>query len=56
MDQTMDDKREKNDIEHVEKAYDASPADSDGHPEQDWTPEEERAVVYVSIYRISRIF
>jgi hypothetical protein len=40
----MDD--EKRSIEHVEKAYIASPVDSDSHPEQDWTPEEEKAIVY----------
>jgi hypothetical protein len=38
---------DKQDIEHVEKAYDASPTDVDVHPEQDWTLEEESAVVYV---------
>ena len=37
---------EKYDVAHVEKAYDVTPtSDDDHHPEQDWTPEEERAVV-----------
>jgi hypothetical protein len=40
-------KDEKRDIEHVERAYDVSPVDNDHHPEQDWTAEEEKAVVYV---------
>jgi hypothetical protein len=37
---------EKRDVEHVEKAYDVSPAETDTHAEQDWTPEEEKAIVY----------
>jgi hypothetical protein len=41
----MDNK--KNDIDHIEKACDVSPTGTDVHPEQDWTPEEEKAVVYV---------
>ena len=36
---------EKHDIDHVEKAYVPGPSDADTHPEQDWTPEEEKAVV-----------
>jgi hypothetical protein len=43
----MDD--EKRGVDHVEKAYDVSPIGSDGHPEQDWTAEEEKAVVYVPL-------
>lgn len=39
---------EKKEIDYVEKAYDVSPTRTDDHPEQDWTAEEERAVVYVS--------
>jgi hypothetical protein len=38
----------KKDIDHIEKAHDVSPTDTDVHAEQDWTPEEEKAVVYVS--------
>jgi hypothetical protein len=37
---------EKRDIDHVEKAYDGSRGDFDVHPEQDWTSEEEKAIVY----------
>jgi hypothetical protein len=48
---TMTDK--KADIDHVEKAYDAVPIDDDVTPEQDWTPEEEKAVVYVSLSEFS---
>jgi hypothetical protein len=40
-----DDKRS---VDHVEKAYDVAPTDNDSHPEQDWTAEEEKAVVYAS--------
>lgn len=37
---------EKQSVEHVEKAAsDVTPREGDVHPEQDWTPEEERAVV-----------
>lgn len=37
---------EKNDVDHVEKAYDSTAVrDWDIHPEQDWTQEEERAIV-----------
>jgi hypothetical protein len=42
----MDD--EKRDIDHVEKSYDVSSSDPDVHPEQDWTDDEEKAIVYVS--------
>jgi len=41
---------DKQDIEHFEKTYDGSPVNVDEHPEQDWTPEEERAVVYVLLH------
>jgi hypothetical protein len=37
---------EKKNVEHVEKAYDVSPTDTDAPPEQDWTPEEEKVIVY----------
>jgi hypothetical protein len=36
---------EKTDTDHVEKAYNVTPPDSDEHPEQDWTAEEEREIV-----------
>jgi hypothetical protein len=39
---------EKRSVDHVEKAYEVSPTDSDVHLEQNWTEEEEKAVVYVS--------
>jgi hypothetical protein len=39
---------EKANVDHVEKAYDIMPVDTDGNMELDWTPEEEKAVVYVS--------
>lgn len=42
----MDD--EKNDADYIEKAYDAPVADDGRHPDQDWTPEEEKAIVYVA--------
>jgi hypothetical protein len=45
---------EKRSVDHVEKAYDVAPTDSDDHPEQDWTAEEEKAVVYAfAIFSIS---
>lgn len=45
---------EKNDTDHVEKARglpDAS-SDPDVHPEQDWTQEEERAIVRKADWRV----
>jgi|TARA_R110002003_G_scaffold814_4_gene21549 hypothetical protein len=36
---------EKADVERVETSYEVALSDNDVHPEQDWTPEEERAVV-----------
>jgi hypothetical protein len=37
---------EKADVDYVEKAYETqSPADNSDRPEQDWTEEEERAIV-----------
>ncbi|KAL6703512.1 hypothetical protein ACN47E_009610 [Coniothyrium glycines] len=36
---------EKPDVDQIEKAYVVSPVDADEHPEQDWTPEEEKAIV-----------
>lgn len=44
---------EKLNVDHVEKAYDSpSPQDRDVHPEQDWTLEEERAIVKKADWRI----
>ncbi|KAL1605513.1 hypothetical protein SLS59_003315 [Nothophoma quercina] len=44
---------EKQDVDHVEKAYDSpSPIDRDIHPEQDWTQEEERAIVKKADWRV----
>ena len=40
---------EKQEVDYAEKAYDdPAPAGNADHPEQDWTPEEEKAVVYVA--------
>lgn len=37
---------EKNDVDHVEKAYDSTEVqDRDHHPEQDWSAKEEQAIV-----------
>ena len=36
---------EKSDVDRVEKAYDAMPPNNDAIPEQDWTAEEESAIV-----------
>jgi hypothetical protein len=36
---------EKADVERVETTDEVALSDNDLHPEQDWTPEEERAVV-----------
>lgn len=41
---------DKQDIEHVEKAYEVPHTYVDVHLEQDWTPEEESAVVYVLLH------
>ncbi|KAH6614012.1 major facilitator superfamily domain-containing protein [Boeremia exigua] len=44
---------EKNDVDHVEKAYDSpSPRERDLHPEQDWTHEEEQAIVKKADWRV----
>ena len=44
---------EKNDVDHVEKAYNSTAAQSrDIHPEQDWTQEEERAIVRKADWRV----
>lgn len=44
---------EKHDVHHVEKAYDSpSTRDRDIHPEQDWTHEEERAIVKKADLRV----
>jgi hypothetical protein len=43
---TMSD--EKKDIDHMEKAHDVSPPHTYVPPEEIWTLEEEKAVVYVS--------
>jgi hypothetical protein len=44
---------EKNDVDHVEKAYDSTAThDRDSHPEQDWTHEEERAIVKKADWRV----
>lgn len=44
---------EKQDVDHVEKAYDSPPPiDRDIHPEQDWTQEEERAIVKKADWRV----
>lgn len=36
---------EKRDADFVEKSYDDPSPPSEGRPEEDWTPEEERAIV-----------
>lgn len=36
---------EKADADRVEMAYDVAPTDSGDQPEQDWTAEEEKAIV-----------
>jgi len=38
---------DKYDVGHIEKASTSSSSQGDAHPEQDWTLEEEKAVVYV---------
>ncbi|KAF2631009.1 pantothenate transporter [Macroventuria anomochaeta] len=44
---------EKHDVDHVEKAYNSPlPRDRDIHPEQDWTQEEERAIVKKADWRV----
>lgn len=43
--------KEKQNVDFVEKAYEVpTPPEGGDHPEQDWTPEEEKAVVYVSTF------
>jgi hypothetical protein len=42
---------EKANVDHAEKAYDAVPVVTDVNLDSDWTPEEEKAVVYVSSTR-----
>ncbi len=44
---------EKSDVNHVEKAHDSpSPKDRDSHPNQEWTQEEERAIVKKADWRV----
>lgn len=44
---------EKNDVDHVEKAYESTEVqDRDNHPEQDWSAEEERAIVKKADWRV----
>jgi hypothetical protein len=44
---------EKNDADHVEKAYDSTAVtERDIHPEQDWTEQEERAIVKKADWRV----
>lgn len=44
---------EKQDADHIEKAYDSkSPIGSDIHPEQDWAAEEEAAIVKKADWRV----
>jgi hypothetical protein len=44
---------EKNDVDHVEKAHDTTAVQGrDMHPEQDWTQEEERAIVKKADWRV----
>ncbi|KAJ4368432.1 hypothetical protein N0V83_006789 [Neocucurbitaria cava] len=45
--------KEKHDVDYVEKAYDVPiPPEGGEHPEQDWTPEEEKAVVKKADWRV----
>ncbi|CAO2655022.1 Nn.00g117550.m01.CDS01 [Neocucurbitaria sp. VM-36] len=45
--------KEEQDVDYAEKAYDApSPPDGEYHPEQDWTPEEEKAIVKKADWRV----
>ena len=44
---------EKHDVDHIEQVYDSPlPGDRDIHPEQDWTQEEERAIVKKADWRV----